>query len=69
MTDSLDDLANRWKKAPDADSTIALADALHGSVRTTLVQQVADFAQAKMQSNVAGHHAIARMYMASHKLE
>ena len=68
MTDSLDDLANRWKKAPDADSTIALADALHGSVRTTLVQQVADFAQAKMQSNVPVLLAIARMYMASHKL-
>ncbi len=68
MTDSLDDLATRWKKAPDADSTIALADALQGSVRTTLVQQVADFAQAKLQSNVPVLLAVARMYMSSHKL-
>jgi tetratricopeptide (TPR) repeat protein len=68
MTDILDDLAARWKKSPDADSTIALADALQGSVRTTLVQQVADFAQAKMQSNVPVLLAVARMYMSGHKL-
>lgn len=68
MTESIDDLAARWKKAPDAPTTIALCDALNGSVRTTLVQQVADFAQAKLTSNVPVLIAVARMYMSSHKL-
>lgn len=68
MTESIDELAARWKKQPDAPTTIALCDALNGSVRTTLVQQVADFASAKLNSNVPVLIAVARMYMGSHKL-
>ena len=68
MTESIDDLAARWKKQPDAPTTIALCDALNGSVRTTLVQQVADFAALKLSSNVPVLIAVARMYMSSHKL-
>ena len=68
MTDSIDDLSQRWKQNPDASSTIALCDALRGSVRTTLVQQVADFAQQKYASNVPVLVAVARMYMNTHKL-
>lgn len=68
MTDSIDDLSQRWKRNPDAPSTIALCEALRGSVRTTLVQQVADFAQSKYGSNVPVLVAVARMYMNTHKL-
>jgi len=68
MTESIDELAARWKKQPDAPTTIALCDALNGTVRTTLVQQVADFAATKLNSNVPVLIAVARMYMGSHKL-
>ncbi|HEY1955815.1 MAG TPA: hypothetical protein VGH28_09380 [Polyangiaceae bacterium] len=67
MTDPIDDLAERWRKAPDEDATIQLCGAL-SAVRTTLVQQVADFAQAKYSSNVPVLVAVAQMYMRSNKL-
>ncbi len=68
--DPIDELAQRWKATQDAASTIHLCDALtsSGQVRTTLVQQVADFAQVKFASNVPVLLAVARMYMRSHKL-
>ncbi len=68
MTDSIDEISQRWKRNPDASSTIALCDALRGSVRTTLVQQVADFAQQTYRSNVPVLVAVSRMYMNTHKL-
>lgn len=68
MTDSIDEISQRWKRNPDASSTIALCDALRGSVRTTLVQQVADFAQQTYASNVPVLVAVSRMYMNAHKL-
>jgi predicted Zn-dependent protease len=66
MTDPIDDLAARWQTSQDVDSTIRLCDAL-SAVRTTLVQQVADFAQVKFASNVPVLVAVARMYMRSNK--
>lgn len=68
MTDSIDELSQRWKRNPDPGSTIALCEALRGSVRTTLVQQVADFASTKYATNVPVLVAVARMYMNTHKL-
>ncbi len=67
MTESIDDLADRWKKSQDVPSTIQLCEAL-STQRTTLVQQVADFAQLKFSSNVPVLVAVARMYMRSNKL-
>ena len=67
MTDPIDALADRWKKSQDVDSTIELCDAL-SAVRTTLVQQVADFAQVKFASNVPVLVAVAGMYMRANKL-
>ena len=67
MTDAIDELAERWRKAPDVDSTIQLCDAL-SVVRGTLVQQVADFAQAKFSSNVPVLIAVAGMYVRTNKL-
>jgi len=68
--DPIDDLAQRWRSTQDASSTISLCEALSnsGQVRTTLVQQVADFAQVKFASNVPVLVAVARMYMRSHQL-
>jgi len=66
MTDRIDELAARWQSSQDVDSTIQLCDAL-SAVRTTLVQQVADFAQVKFSSNVPVLIAVARMYMRSNK--
>ncbi|HEY2368468.1 MAG TPA: hypothetical protein VGH87_18855, partial [Polyangiaceae bacterium] len=65
--DPIDDLEGRWKKSQDVDSTIQLCDAL-SAVRTTLVQQVADFAQVKFASNVPVLIAVSRMYMRANKL-
>ncbi len=67
MTDSIDALEDRWKKSQDADTTIQLCEALSAQ-RTTLVQQVADFAQLKYASNVPVLVAVARMYMRTNKL-
>ncbi len=66
MTDPIDELAARWQTTQDVSSTIQLCDAL-SAVRTTLVQQVADFAQVKFSSNVPVLVAVARMYMRSNK--
>ena len=66
MSDPIDDLAVRWQASQDVDSTIQLCDAL-SAVRTTLVQQVADFAQVKFASNVPVLVAVARMYMRANK--
>ncbi len=68
MTESIDDISQRWKRNPDAASTIAMCEALRGSVRTTLVQQVADFATQKYATNVPVLVAVSRMYMNTHKL-
>lgn len=65
--DPIDELEGRWKKSQDVDSTIQLCDAL-SAVRTTLVQQVADFAQVKFASNVPVLIAVSRMYMRANKL-
>jgi len=67
MTDSIDDLEDRWKKSQDVDTTIQLCEALSAR-RTTLVQQVADFAQLKYSSNVPVLVAVASMYMRTNKL-
>jgi tetratricopeptide (TPR) repeat protein len=65
--DLIEELEGRWKKSQDVDSTIQLCDAL-SAVRTTLVQQVADFAQVKFASNVPVLVAVSRMYMRANKL-
>jgi predicted Zn-dependent protease len=65
--DPIEELEGRWKKSQDVDSTIQLCEAL-SAVRTTLVQQVADFAQVKFASNVPVLIAVSRMYMRSSKL-
>ena len=67
MSDVIDELAERWKRAQDVDSTIQLCDAMAPG-RTTLVQQVADFAQVQFASNVPVLIAVARMYMRTNKL-
>ncbi len=67
MPGTIDSLADRWKKSQDVDSTIELCEAL-SAVRTTLVQQVADFAQVKFSSNVPVLVAVSKMYMRTNKL-
>jgi hypothetical protein len=68
MSDNLDQLADRWKKNPDADSTIQLCGALRGSVRMTLVQQVGTLAVQKHASNVPVLLAVSKMYMMTQRL-
>jgi Tfp pilus assembly protein PilF len=68
MSDNLDQLADRWKKNPDADTTIQLCGALRGSVRMTLVQQVGSLAVQKHASNVPVLLAVAKMYMMTQRL-
>ncbi len=65
--DLLDELESRWKKSQDVDTTIQLCNAL-SATKTTLVQQVADFAQVKYASNVPVLVAVSRMYMRANKL-
>jgi hypothetical protein len=67
MPDVIDELEERWRKSQDVDTTIQLCEAL-STARTTLVQQVADFAQAQYASNVPVLIAVSRMYMRTNKL-
>src|SRR5450432_1664689 len=68
MTDSIEELSLRWKQNPDPAGTIALCDALRGTARPTLVQQVGDYAAQNYGGNVPVLAAVARMYMNTYKL-
>jgi tetratricopeptide (TPR) repeat protein len=68
MPDPIDDLSLRWKRNPDASSTIALCEALRTAPRPGLVQQVGEVAQQKHASDVAVLVAVARMYLDSQRL-
>jgi tetratricopeptide (TPR) repeat protein len=68
MSDAIDTLADRWKRNPDADTTIEICNALHGSVRTTLVTQVGSVALQKHGTNVPVLLAVARMYLMTQRL-
>src|SRR5580658_48488 len=63
MPDPIDDLSQRWKRNPDAASTIALCEALRHTSRPTLVQQVGQLATQKHGSQVPVLLAVARMYL------
>jgi tetratricopeptide (TPR) repeat protein len=63
MPDPIDDLSLRWKRNPDAASTIALCEALRHTSRPTLVQQVGQLATQKHGSQVPVLLAVARMYL------
>ena len=68
MPDPIDDLSQRWKRNPDASSTIALCEALRTVARPTLVQQVGEVAQQKHASDVQVLLAVARMYLETQRL-
>jgi predicted Zn-dependent protease len=68
MPDPIDDLSHRWKRNPDAASTIALCEALRHTSRPTLVQQVGEMATRRHGSQVPVLLAVARMYLDSERL-
>jgi predicted Zn-dependent protease len=68
MPDPIDDLSLRWKRNPDAASTIALCEALRLAPRPTLVQQVGDLATRKHGGQVPVLLAVAKMYLDAQRL-
>ncbi len=68
MADPIDDLALRWKRNPDAPTTLALCEALRVAPRPTLVQQVGEFATQKHGTDANVLVAVARMYLEAQKL-
>ena len=68
MAEPIDELVQRWKKNPSPAATIALCEALRGSPRAPLVQQVGDFATQKHAGDVGVQVAVARMYIDAHRL-
>src|ERR1700736_569574 len=63
MADPIDDLVLRWKQNPNPAATIALCNALRGSVRVALIQQIGEFAAQRHATDVGVLVAIARMYL------
>jgi tetratricopeptide (TPR) repeat protein len=68
MPDPIQDLSQRWKRNPDAASTIALCDALRGTTHATLVQQVGEAATQRHSCEVPVLYAVARMYLDARRL-
>jgi predicted Zn-dependent protease len=68
MPDPIDDLSQRWKRNPDAATTIALCEALRLSPRPTLVQQVGELATRRHSGQVPVLLAVARMYLDTERL-
>lgn len=64
----IDRLSAQWKDSPDAESTIALCNAVRGTTHATLIQQVGDFARNNLSSNVPVLISVARMYMSAQRL-
>src|SRR5580692_10103957 len=68
MPDPIDALSHRWKQNPDVTSTIALCEALRGTSRPTLVQQVGEIATQRYGSQVPVLLAVAKMYLDAQRL-
>src|SRR5580692_5933189 len=68
MPDPIEDLSQRWKRNPDAASTIALCEALRNAPRPTLVQQVGELATRRHGGQVPVLLAVARMYLDAARL-
>jgi predicted Zn-dependent protease len=68
MPDLIDDLSHRWKRNPDAASTIALCEALRHTPRPTLIQQVGEMATRRHGGQVPVLLAVARMYLDAARL-
>jgi len=60
---TLDQLAKDWKRNPGPATTIALCEALRKNPNGALVQQVGEFATARLSSDVAVLVSVARMYL------
>jgi hypothetical protein len=67
MAEPIDELVQRWKQNPSPSATIALCDALRGSARTPLIQQVGEFATQRHAGDVTVLVSVARMYMDAHR--
>src|SRR5215472_14309595 len=63
MHDPIDDLAQRWKQNPSPAATIALCDALREAPRSSLLQQVGEFALQRHAADAAVLVSVARMYL------
>ncbi len=68
MGSDIEELSQRWKEAPGAETTVALCNAMRGPVHATLIQQVGDFARSNLGSNVPVLISVARMYMSAQRL-
>jgi len=68
MTANLNELAARWRRSPDPDTTIALSDAVRGPLNASLIQEVSQVAKEKHASHVGVLVAVAKMYMSAHRL-
>lgn len=63
MDGSIDDLVLRWKQSPNPAATIALCNALRGSLRVALIQQVGEFSTQRHANDVGVLVAVSRMYL------
>src|SRR5260370_24052268 len=68
MADSIDTLVARWKASPNSEASIALCEALRGSVRPALVEQIGEFSRQRHANDIAVLLAVARMYIDTHRL-
>jgi tetratricopeptide (TPR) repeat protein len=67
MAEPIDELVQRWKQNPSPSATIALCDALRGSARAPLIQQVGEFATQRHAADVTVLVSVARMYLDAHR--
>jgi hypothetical protein len=67
MPDPIDDLAQRWKQNPSPAATIALCEALRVAPRSSLLQQVGEFALQRHSADAAVLVSVARMYMEANR--
>ena len=68
MPQPIDELYARWKEAPDAKTTLALCDALHGSGRAREVKEVGDAAMKSHGDSLPILVSAARMCLAGELL-
>jgi tetratricopeptide (TPR) repeat protein len=68
MADPIDDLVQRWRRNPNAATTVALCDALRESPRKDLVSEIGTSATQRHGADVAVLVPIARMYLQAEML-
>jgi hypothetical protein len=68
MHDPIDDLVQRWRRDPNASTTVLLCDALRDRPRVPLIEQVGEVATQRHANDVTVLLSVARMYIESQRL-